>query len=460
MMRSKLILVVGGMAFVGVLLVVLPVTRGLQSITSLTSIEAYAAQFIPLNTPTPDDERIGANAARMLEEGRHIFRHDTFGSEAFWSGRLRLHQVVAGARFGGVGTGLTPAVALAVGLKVDSEALPPSVTAAIRSGTLDLNDPANTMVLLQQKAVVGLTGRFDGDRLTALGIQCALCHSTVDDFVAAGIGRRLDGWPNRDLNVGAIINLSPDLAAFTSHLGVDDTTVRRVFASWGPGRFDAELILDGKAFRPDGRTAATLIPAAFGLAGVNLHTYTGWGSVTHWNAFVANLEMMGSGTFFDPRLNDAARFPLAARAGFGNVRKSPDLITSKLPALHYYQLSISAPTPPLDSFSPRGADRGEHVFNTSARCSTCHVPPLFTEPGWPMHTAAQIGIDDFQANRSPDVRYRTTPLRGLFARTKGGFYHDGRFATLRAVVDHYDRTFDLRLSEGDKLDLVEYLKSL
>jgi hypothetical protein len=182
--------------------------------------------------------------------------------------------------------------------------------------------------------------------------------------------------------------------------------------------------------------------------------------VTHWNAFVANLEMMGSGTFFDPRLNDAGRFPLAAKAGFGNVRKSPDLITSKLAALHYYQLSIPAPMPSPDSFSPRGADRGRDVFNSVARCSRCHVPPLFTEPGWPMHTPAEIGIDDFQASRSPDQRYRTTPLRGLFARQKGGFYHDGRFATLRAVVDHYDRAFDLRLSEGDKLDLIEYLKSL
>jgi hypothetical protein len=411
-------------------------------------------------TTTPADERTDANAARMLAEGRAIFRYETFGSEAFWSGRLRLHQAIAGARFGGVGAGVSPATALAVGLKVDSEVLPPSLTNAIRSGAIDLNDPANTLALLQQRAVVGLTGRFSGTQLTSLGIQCALCHSTVDDSMAPGIGRRLDGWPNRDLNVGAIVNLSPDLSAFTTHLGVDDATARRVFASWGPGKFDAELLLDGKAFQPDGRSAATLIPAAFGLAGVNLHTYTGWGSVTHWNAFVANLEMMGSGTFFDPRVNDAARFPLAARAGFGNVRRAPDLITPNLASLQYYQLSIPAPAPSPDSFSPRGAERGRDVFNGSARCSRCHVPPIFSEPGWPMHTAAEIGIDDFQASRSPDQRYRTTPLAGLFARQKGGFYHDGRFATMRAVVDHYDRVHDLRLSEGDKLDLVEYLKSL
>jgi hypothetical protein len=439
----------------------LVILLGTVIVFSLAFAEAVAVQFGATDRATPPDELINTNAAGMLAEGREIFRYDTFGSEAFWTGRLRLHQAVAGARFGGVGAGLSPTGALAVGLKVDSEVLPPSITASIRNGSIDLNDPATTLALLQLKAVVGLTGRFDGGgRLASLGIQCALCHSTVDDSIAPGIGRRLDGWPNRDLNTGAIINLAPDLSAFTSHLGVDDATARRVFASWGPGKFDAELILDGKAFRPDGRTAATLLPAAFGLAGVNLHTYTGWGGVTHWNAFVANLEMMGSGTFFDPRLNDATRFPLAARAGFGNVRRNPDLITSKLAALQYYQLSIPAPTPSPDSFSARGAERGRDVFNGSARCSSCHVPPLFTEPGWPMHTAAEIGIDDFQANRSPDQRYRTTPLRGLFTREKGGFYHDGRFPTLRAVVDHYDRTLDLRLREGDKLDVIEYLKSL
>ena len=422
--------------------------------------QSLAGQFRPADTATPADEVISANAARMLADGRSIFRYDTFGSEAFWTGRLRIHQAIAGARLGGVGLGVSPATALAVGLKVDSEALPPSITAGIRGGSIDLNDPATTLALLQLNAVIGLSGHFDGPRLTSVGIQCSLCHSTVDDAVAPGIGRRLDGWPNRDLNVGAIVNLAPDLSAFTSHLGADEATVRRVFSSWGPGRFDAELLLDGKAFRPDGRTAATLIPAAYGLAGVNLHTYTGWGSVTHWNAFVANLEMMGSGTFYDPRLTDATRFPLAARAGFANVRKSPDLVTSKLAALQYYQLSIPAPTPSPDTYSPRGAERGRDVFNGAARCASCHVAPIFSEPGWPMHTAAEIGIDDFQANRSPDQRYRTTPLRGLFARAKGGFYHDGRFPTLRAVVDHYDQAFNLRLSEGDKLDLVEYPKSL
>jgi hypothetical protein len=275
-----------------------------------------------------------------------------------------------------------------------------------------------------------------------------------------GIGNRLDGWPNRDLNVGAIVNLSPDVTALRDALGVDENTVRTVLQSWGPGKFDAELILDGKAFRPDGKTAATLLPAAFGLAGVNLHTYTGWGSVTHWNAFVSNLEMHGQGTFYDPRLNDTNTFPLAAKNGYGNVRSTNDVITPKLAALHYYQLSIPAPTPPSTNFNAEASLRGETLFTSKAKCSTCHVPPLFTEPGWNMHTPAEIAIDDFQANRSPDKRYRTTPLKGLFARAKGGFYHDGRFATLTDVVKHYDTAFSLGLTDQETEDLVEYLKSL
>ena len=197
-----------------------------------------------------------------------------------------------------------------------------------------------------------------------------------------------------------------------------------------------------------------------GLAGVNLHTYSGWGSVTYWNAYVANTQMHGKGTFFDPRLNDKAKFPVAVRAGFHNVRNTPDLITPKLAALHYYQLSIPAPKPPAGSFDQAAAARGEAVFNGIGKCSTCHVPPLFTEPGWSMHTAKEIGIDEFQSDRSPDKRYRTTPLSGLFARQKGGFYHDGRFQTYQAVIDHYNEHLNLRLTDQQKNDLAEYLKSL
>jgi cytochrome c peroxidase len=182
--------------------------------------------------------------------------------------------------------------------------------------------------------------------------------------------------------------------------------------------------------------------------------------VTHWNAFVATLEMHGKGTFYDPRLNDAGKFPVAAANGFGNVRSDEDLITPKLDALHYYQLAIPAPEAPRGSYDRRAAARGEQLFSGRADCARCHVPPLFTEPGWNMHTAKEIGIDEFQAMRSPDERYRTAPLKGLWSHQKGGFYHDGRFSTLLDVVNHYDNHFALGLSPSEKAELVEYLKSL
>jgi cytochrome c peroxidase len=413
---------------------------------------------------TQPDGVISDNARRMMEEGRQTFRFDTFGSEAFWGDALKLHQAVAGGQNGGVGPGVSPKTALSVGLKVDAEALPAEIVAAIQAGRVDLDDPATTLALLKLNAVVGVTGFFDErGSLRSMGIQCALCHSTVDDSFAPGIGRRLDGWPNRDLNVGAITALAPDLSVVTALLGVDEATVRMVLGSWGPGKFDAELFLDGKAFRPDGKTAATLIPPAYGMAGVNLHTYTGFGSVTYWNAFVAILEMHGKGTFYDPRLNDPVKFPVAAKAGSGNVRTDDDRVTSKLAALHFYQLAIPAPPPPDGSFDKAAAERGKALFTSvrgQASCARCHVPPLFTEPGYNMHTPEEIGIDDFQSSRSPDNRYRTTPLKGLWSHQKGGFFHDGRFATLREVVDHYNSFFGLGLTDQEINDLVEYLKSL
>jgi hypothetical protein len=409
----------------------------------------------------PADRINARNAAEMLVEGRETFRFDTFGDEAFWGDTLRLHKAIAGATLGGVGPGLTPNAALDLGLKVDLGALPDDVIEALGAGQVDLDDPTTTLALLELDAVVGVKGFFDdAGNLRSVGIQCALCHSTVDDSLAPGIGHRLDGWANRDLNVGAIIALAPDLGSFVSLLGVDEDAVRTVLLSWGPGKFDAELILDGKGFRPDGKSAATLLPPAFGLAGVNLHTWTGWGSVTHWNAFVANLEMGGQGTFFDPRLNDAEQFPIAAREGFGDIRSDPDLITSKLAALHFYQLAIPAPPPPEGSFDPEAAARGEDLFNGEAGCARCHVPPLYTEPGWNLHAPEEIGIDSFQAERSPERAYRTAPLKGLWTHLKGGFYHDGRFPTLREVIDHYDRTFGLGLARGERRDLAEFLKSL
>ena len=407
------------------------------------------------------DRQIDANMQEMAEEGRDIFRNDTFGDEAFWGGLLQLHRAIAGAAQGGVGAGVSPKTALAVGLKVDSDALPNRLIKDLEKGRVNLDDPATTLALLKLTAVVGLKGLFNQDgSLRSVGISCAVCHSTVDDSLAPGIGKRLDGWANRDLNVGTIVGLAPNLKPVADLLGVDEATVRAVLQSWGPGKFDAELFLDGKAFRPDGKSAATLIPPAFGLAGVNLHTWTGWGSVTHWNAFVANLEMHGQGTFYDPRLNDPVKFPVAARNGFGNLRATPDLITPKLAALHFYQLAIPAPAPPDGSFNKEAAARGQTLFNNKASCATCHVPPIFTEPGWNMHKASEIGIDDFQAKRSPDEAYRTSPLKGLWTHQKGGFYHDGRFASLREVVDHYNDFFKLSLTEQEKLDLVEYLKSL
>jgi cytochrome c5 len=408
------------------------------------------------------DSRINSNAQQMMEQGKEIFRFDTFGDEAFWTDKLQLHKAIEGAKLGGVGGGVSPKTALAVGLKVDMDALPAALVEQVKRGEVNLDDPATTLALIKLNAVLGVRGTFNADgSLKTVGLSCAVCHSTVDDAFAPGIGHRLDGWPNRDLNTGAIISLSPDLSVLTNLLKVDEPTVKKVLGSWGPGKFDAELNLDGKAFRPDGKPAATLIPPAFGMAGVNLHTWTGgWGTVTYWNAFVGNLELSGQGTFFDERLNDAKKYPVAARAGFGNKRSATDMVTAKLAALQFYQLAIPAPAPPAGSFDAAAASRGEAIFNGKATCAQCHVPPLFTEPGWNAHKASEIGIDDFQSSRSPDNSYRTAPLRGLFAHAKGGFYHDGRFATLLDVVNHYNDFKRLNLSEQEKRDLVEFLKSL
>ena len=402
-----------------------------------------------------------ADAVRMVKEGRQTFRHDTFGDEAFWGDALKLHQAVVGEKLGGVGTGLSPKAALDVGLKVDADALPPDLVRQLKQKQVDLDSPATTVALLKLDAVVGVKAFFDkSGQVRSVGITCAICHSTVDDALAAGIGRRRDGWPNRDLDVGKVITLAPELKPLTERLGITEGELKKALLAWGPGKYAAELLHDGKATRPDGKTAATLLPAAFGHAGVNSHTYTGWGSVTHWNAYVAVTQMRGKGTFFDPRLNDKTKYPIAVKTGDWNIRSDPDLVTAKLPALHFYQLSLVAPKPPEGSFDKAAAVRGQGAFNGKADCKRCHVPPLFTEPGWPMHTAAEIGIDDFQAKRSPDGHYRTAPLKGLWAHSKGGFYHDGRFATLKDVVKHYDAHFKLSLTDAEIADLIEYLKSL
>jgi hypothetical protein len=213
---------------------------------------------------------------------------------------------------------------------------------------------------------------------------------------------------------------------------------------------------------PNPVPGATLIPNAFGLAGHNLHTWGGgWGTVTYWNAFVANLEMNGVGRFFDARLANADQYPVAAANKDDNkFPMGDDRITEWLGALQFYQLSIPSPKAPKGSFNADAAARGTAVFNGQGRCASCHVPPLFTEPGWNAHKAADIGIDDFQASRSPDDSYRTAALAGRLFNRKRGFYHDGRFGTLMDVVNHYDTHFKLNLSDGQKADLVEYLKSI
>jgi hypothetical protein len=375
---------------------------------------------------------------------------------------------------------------------VDVDALPSNILEQLTHGNVNLDDPATTLLLLKANAVIGVTGVFNSSgTLQSIGIQCALCHSTVDNSMpnlCAGViqpnpgtgcvGHRMDGWANRDLNVGAITALAPDLTAFVNLLsvtqpGITQNDVRSVLNSWGPGKFDAELILDGKAFNTaqvtDGVTTgthvpgATLIPPAFGLGGVNLHTWTGWGSIPYWNAFVANLEMHGKGRFFDSRLNNAAQFPIAAHFGFGDlphIDPDSDRITSKLAALQAYQLAIPSPAPSAGSFDKAASDRGDELFSGKAKCNNCHVEPLWTDPGWNMHNPASVCIDSFQANRAPDLQYRTSPIGALFTHFKGGFYHDGRFPTLNAVVDHYNTCMNLQLTAGEKNDLVQYLLSL
>ena len=431
------------------------------------------------------DDRIRKQATTMFFDGRKTFRFDTFGDEEFWGGQLRLHQAIKGSQLGGVGAGISPTAALNLGLKVDVDALPAAVIRGLRTKQVDLNNPATTIVLLKANAVVGLQGFFTGNRLDSVGITCALCHSTVDNSLSFGIGRRLDGWANRDLDVGKIIASAPDLTAFTTLLGVNRATLETVLKSWGPGKFDAEIALDGKAFNPQQVTdgvvtgtnvsGATLIPNAFGLAGFNQHTWTGaWGSVPYWNAFVAVLEMHGKGRFFDPRLNDASKFPIAAANGFADFNKDlapdDDRVTGKLPALHLYQLALPAPQPQSGrNFDKDAAERGDELFSRKAQCNTCHVEPLWTEPGWNLHQPEDVGIDSFQADRAPDGVYKTMNLAGIFVReqglfmkpaNKGRYYHDGRFATLLDVVDHYDRLLHLGLTSQEKHDLIEYLKSL
>jgi hypothetical protein len=471
--------------------------RGAVTLLSVLSTVALAAAWpVHIRAQGVDDshgqsgaiafeERIRTQAIAAFREGRRTFRFDTFGDQDFWGRQLQLHRAIEGQKLGGIGPGISPNAALNLGLKVDVDALPGPVIARLRAGQVDVDDPATTLLLLKLNAVVGIKGFFTGSQLTSVGITCALCHSTVDNSLTFGVGHRLDGWANRDLNVGKIIGSAPDLTPVTTLLGVDLATLENVLNSWGPGKFDAEIFLDGKAFNDHQETdgvltnnpvsGAVLIPNAYGLAGFNQHTWTGaWGTVTYWNAFVATIEMHGKGRFHDPRFNDSSRFPIAAANGFADLNKdlSPDddQVTGKLPALQFYQLALPAPKPvPGRDFDPAAAKRGDDLFSGKARCNTCHVDPLWTEPGWNLHKPQEIGIDDFEANRAPDGDYKTMNLNGLFIReeglfmrpaNKGRYYHDGRFASLMDVVNHYDRLLHLGLTDQEKNDLIEYLRSL
>lgn len=377
------------------------------------------APDVSILEPSSSFSVVGAEP-RQVAEGRRIFRYDDFGDWRFWTDTLRLHELVQG---------VSPRVALALGLKVDLDAVPPDVLSAVLSDPASLDDPAVTRVLLSLDAVVGVTARVEADRITRMGITCALCHSTVDDAVAPGIGRRLDGWPNRDLAVGTIISLTP---------GLPDE-LRSIYASWPPGFFDPR-------FNVDGINAPVVIPPAYGLAGVGLETYTGEGPVSYWNNYVAVVEMHGRGSFFDPRLGIRIEVP-----------PREDEVKSKLPALRQYQRVLESPPPPPGSFDPVAAARGEVVFRTTARCSACHSGPRYTDGGR-LHRVSETGMDPLYATRGTTKRYRTTPLRALWQHPP--YFHDGSAATLADVVDHYDRVLSLGLSAGEKADLVEFLKSL
>jgi mono/diheme cytochrome c family protein len=368
----------------------------------------------------------------MVAQGKDIFRFDTFGDETFWTDSLRLHEVVESA--------VDPTTALAVGLKVDTDSLPPAVVQGIQNGTISLTSPATTVALLKLNAVVGVKGTVETvggkETLTRIGITCALCHSTVDNSFARGIGKRLDGWPNHDLDVGAIVALSPALPA----------SAKAVYSSWGKGKYDPRFNFDGK-------NGPQVIPPAYGLLGIHSITVTGDGSdVAYWNRYVGVTQMHGHGTFSEPR------------TGVSVNNTPPDLVSSKLPALQAYQLSLSAPPPPAASFDPAAAARGQQVFEGPGQCATCHTGALLTDANTRLHAPSEVvsepepnGAPSY-ASRSATKMYRTAPLHGLWQHPP--YFHNGVAPTLDAVVTLYDTRKGLNLTPQQKADLVQYLKSL
>jgi mono/diheme cytochrome c family protein len=397
--------------------------RAVVALASVAALVGTVALVSCDDGPTePEPERLDPV---MVAEGKEIFRFDTFGDEKYWTDTLRMHEVVAG--------GVSPRTALSVGLKVDVDALPQAVKDAIVAGQVDLDDPAVTVTLLKLNAVVGLKGQVatvnGKDTLTKLGVTCALCHSSVDDSFAPGIGKRLDGWPNTTLNTGAIVALSPAVPAAT----------KAVLNGWGAGKYDPRINFDGK-------NTPLVLPPAYGLLGVDKETFTAEGPVSYWNAYVAVTQMHGQGNFSDPRLGI-------------NVVQSPDLVTSKLPSLRAYQLSIAKPAPPAGSYDVASAARGNVVFNGAANCVSCHSGSLYTDINTGrLHAPEETGMDPAYAARTSQKAYRTTPLRGLWQHAP--YFHDGSAATLADVVEHYDRVRSLRLDVQQKKDLVEYLKTL
>jgi len=377
---------------------------------------------------------IAHGQSQSSSDGQSIFRFDTFGDEQLWTDTLRMQDAISN---------VSPRTALSVGLKVDSEALPPALINAIKAGQVNLDDPAVTIQLLKLNAVIGVIGRvIDGNMLKTVGITCALCHTQVDNSVAPGIGRRLDGWPNRSLDVGAIIALSPAV------------TNKAPFLSWGPGKFDPRLqYFNGTSIVPlNSPTLPVVIAPAFGLQEVKFETFTGDGPISYWNNYVGVTQMGGHGSFSDTRVGIS-------------VTQTPDQVTPKLPALLQYQLSLQTPPPPAGSFNKGAARRGEELFNGAARCSTCHKPPLFTDvlsgpdPNVPfLHSPFEIDTEPVYASRSATKMYRTTPLRALWQHPP--YFHDGSAPTLPAVVAHYDRVLMLGLTDRQKADLIEYLKTL
>ncbi len=408
---------------------------GIASRSPLVLIAALAVvvSVFGCNKASNTPAAAGTLDPAFAASGKTIFRYETFGDETFWTDSLHMNQVIQSA--------VDPTTALKVGLKVDTDSLPPAVVQGIKNGTVDLKSPATTVVLLKLNAVVGVRGTVTTvngkDQLTRVGITCALCHSTVDNSFAPGIGKRLDGWPNRDLNPGAIIALSPALTP----------AQKAVYNSWGPGMYDARYNFDGKS-------APQAIPPAYGLRGVASVTYTGDGKeIAYWNRYVAVTQMHGHGSFTDSRLTPPE-----------NVQNPPDSVTALLPALQEYQLSLVKPAPAAGSFDQAAAARGKVVFNGAGKCVTCHVGANFTDAPGRLHQASEVVSEPEPnggpslASRSATKKYRTTPLRGLSQHAP--YFHNGVAPTLEAVVDLYDTKKGLHLTPAQKADLVQYLKTL